>query len=381
MLIIVSGAIGRSYVGGQAWVYMQYLAGLRALGHDVYYLEDCGEESWVYHWEQQQLTTDLDYPAEYVRSCLRLIGFENRWIYRAGRHERGMPASRLRELCRDADLLLVRAVPFTVWRDEYDLPARRAFIDVDPGFTQIRLLNGDGDLKGTVDRCERLFTFGSLIGRPGCLIPDAGRKWTATLPPVYLPCWPVSASEATHFTSVIRWRGFHDVQYNGVEYGQRDREFPRFLHLPGLTQQPFRVAALGADLESLEQHGWEAVSGETVSLTPGRYREFIRRSRAEFGVAKHLYVEMKTGWFSDRSVCYLASGRPVLVQSTGIESWLQASAGVLTYATAEEAAAGVDAINSAYERHRAAARDIAFEYFATGAVLPPLIEAAMEGVG
>src|SRR5205823_4338846 len=141
VLIILSGAIGRSYVGGQAWVYMQYLAGLRALGHNVYYLEDCGEESWVYNWEQQRLTTDLDYPAAYVQNSLRLIGFDGRWIYRAGSEARGMTISHFREICSEADLLLVRATPLTVWRDEYDLPRRRAFIDVDPGFTQIALLS------------------------------------------------------------------------------------------------------------------------------------------------------------------------------------------------------------------------------------------------
>ena len=378
MLIIVSGAIGRSYVGGQAWAYMHYLAGLRALGHDVYYLEDCGDESWVYHWEQEHLTTDLDYPAAYVQSCMSLIRFEDRWIYRAGSDSRGLSLQRFREICRAADLLLVRAVPLTKWRDEYDLPNRRAFIDVDPGFTQARLLDGEKALLGTVERCERLFTFGKRIGKPDCLIPTAGRDWLATVPPVYLPCWQVSRQEATHFTSVIRWRGFHDVQYNGVVYGQRDREFPRFIDLPRRAKQPFRIAALGADLAGLEQHGWEAVSGEVESLTPGRYRSFVGRSRAEFGVAKHLYVEMATGWFSDRSVCYLASGRPVLVQSTGIESWLPTGEGVITFKTLDEAVAGIDLLNGCYERHRTQARQIAAEYFATDKVLPALIAAATQ---
>ncbi len=377
MLIIVSGAIGRSYVGGQAWAYMHYLAGLRALGHDVYYLEDCGEESWVYNWEEQHLTTDLDYPAAYVQRCLRSIGFGDRWIYRAGNDARGMTLRRLQELCRDADLFLVRAVPLALWRDEYDRPKRRAFIDVDPGFTQIRLLNGDQVLLDTVDRCERLFTFGRRIGEPDCLIPNAGREWLKTTPPIYLPCWPVAQDAATHFTSVIRWRGFQDAQYNGVQYGQRDREFPRFLDLPRYTEQPFRIAVLGADLETLEVHGWDAVSGEAESLTPEQYKAFIGHSRAEFGVAKHLYVEMRTGWFSDRSACYLASGRPALVQNTGIDSWLPVGEGIVTFKTLEEAEAGIDLINGCYERHRHAARDIATSFFSTDKVLPPLLAEAI----
>jgi hypothetical protein len=393
VLIIVSGAIGRSYVGGQAWVYMQYLAGLRALGHEVYYLEDCGPESWVYNWEKGRLTTDIDYPAAYVRHCLRLIGFEKRWIYRAGERSRGMSADRFREICRRADLLLVRATPLTTWRSEYDLPRRRAFIDVDPGFTQIALLHGPepgkegredkSELACTVEQCETLFTVGQRIGEPDCPVPTKmthldGKRWHKTLPPVSLPDWPVSSEEgASHFTSIIRWRGFHDASYNGVKYGQRDREFPLFIDLPHLTRQPFRVAVLGADLEALREHGWEAVSGEVESLTPEQYQAFVAGSRAEFGVAKHLYVEMRTGWFSDRSVCYLASGRPVLVQSTGMESWLPVGEGVLTFRTPDDAVEGIDRINAHYERHRQAARQIAEEYFAAERVLPPLLAVAM----
>ena len=133
---------------------------------------------------------------------------------------------------------------------------------------------------------------------------------------------------------------------------------------------------LGADLETLEPHGWDAVSGEVESLTPEQYRTFIGRSRAEFGVAKHLYVEMRTGWFSDRSACYLASGRPVLVQNTGIDSWLPVGEGIVTFNTLEEAEAGIDLINVSYERHRHAARDIAASIFSTAKVLPALVASA-----
>lgn len=378
MRIILSGAIGRSGVGGQAWVYMQYLAGLRALGHDVYYLEDCGDESWVYNWESEELTTDLAYPAAYVQSCLQPLGFSDRWIYRAGDASEGLDIDSFAGICAEADLLLVRAVPFTRWRAEYDLPRRRAFIDVDPGFTQIAMLNGNGDLLSTVEKCERVFTFGKRIDEPGCPIPTAGRKWLKTVPPVSLPHWPVAHTEATHFTSIVRWRGFRDASYNGVSYGQRDREFPRFINLPRMTDQPFRIAILGGNTEMLVEHGWDAISGEVESLTSDMYRRFIRGSRAEFGVAKHLYVETRSGWFSDRSVCYLASGRPVLVQETGMSEWLPTGKGVVTFSTPEEALRGIESINADYSGHCRAAREVAVRYFAAERVLPLLLDEAMD---
>lgn len=378
MLIVLSGAIGRSGLGGQAWVYMQYMLGLRDLGHEIYYLEDCGHESWVYHWEEQQLTTDIAYPAEYVRECIEPLGFAGRWMYRAGEQSQGMSIADFAGVCAEADLLIVRAVPITVWRPEYDLPRRRAFIDVDPGFTQIALAAGNCELEDTVRRCERLFTFGQRIGRPDCPIPTVGRTWLKTLPPVFLPEWPFAQEgPATHFTSIIKWRGFRDATYNGVQYGQRDREFPRFIDLPQRTDQPFCLAVLGADIDKLERHGWRAVAGEVASLTPRSYRAFIQESRAEFGVAKHLYVETRSGWFSDRSVCYLASGRPVLVEDTGVADWLPLGAGVLTFRDTEEAVRGIDLINGDYERHRHAARKLAEDYFAAERVLPPLLDAAM----
>src|SRR5947209_4461435 len=137
MMIILSGSIGRLPVGGHAWIDMQYIAGLRAIGHDVYYLEECGPESWVYNWESEQLTTDLDYPSGYVRSCLEPLGLAGRWIYRAGEVSAGMGVGEFIDICSRADLLLFRAVPLALWRLEYSLPRRRAFIDADPGFTQI----------------------------------------------------------------------------------------------------------------------------------------------------------------------------------------------------------------------------------------------------
>jgi hypothetical protein len=376
MTIIFAGTIGRSGLGGQAWAGLQYLLGFRALGHDVYYLEDCGRSSWVYIWEKEDWTHELDYPAAYVQACLEPFGFGDRWIYRDNYKALGMPLEAFRDVCARADLLVLRASPFWNWRPEYDLPKRRAYIDVDPGYTQISIANGDAGLAQGIARAEKRFTYGHRAGQPDCTIPLDGGPWLSTQPPVFLPEWPVADQEATHFTSIIRWQGFKEVVHGGVAYGQRDRAFPRFFELPRQTSQRLRLAQMGMKPEVLEDHGWEVVAGEVFSRTPGLYWRFIQTSRAEFSVPKHGYVAMRGGWFSDRSVCYLASGRPVLIEDTGLQDWLPCGEGLLTFSDLESALAGIDRINSDYERHRQAARTLAETTFNSAVVLPRLLDDA-----
>jgi len=374
--IIFAGTIGRSGLGGQAWASLQYLLGARALGHEVFYLEDCGISSWVYDWAREEWTTELDYPAGYVRDCLAPFGFDDRWIYRTNDGSVGASPGAFLEFCAEADLLLMRAVPLWVWRKEYDNPRRRIFLDVDPGFTQITLASDKGLAEG-IARCERRFTLGQRFGAADCPVPAFGGPWLKTLPPVFLPEWPFAGVAATHFTSVMRWQGFREVTYAGVSYGQRDKQFPRFLDLPKRTPQKFRIAQMGIDPELLESHGWEVAPGEIISRTPTTYREFIQHSRAEFGVPKNGYVRMRGGWFSDRSVCYLASGRPVLLEDTGLDDWLPIGEGVVTFPDLDEALAGVDRINAHYENQRRAARQLAEDIFSTDLVLPAVLETAM----
>ncbi|HYT62044.1 MAG TPA: hypothetical protein VEL06_17830 [Haliangiales bacterium] len=377
MKIIFAGTIGRSGLGGQAWASLQYLLGFRALGHEVFYLEDCGDCSWVYDWQKAEWTFDLAYPAAYVGECLEPFGLKENWIYRTNGGSLGAPLERFLAFCADADLLAMRAVPLWVWRKEYDRPRRRIFLDVDPGFTQISVANGDQGLLEGIVRCERRFTLGQRLGAADCPIPTAAGPWLKTLPPVFLPEWPFAGTNASHFTSIMRWQGFREATYHGVSYGQRDKEFPGFLRLPRLTPQKFRLAQMGIEPELLVSHGWEVAPGEIISRTPASYRAFIQDSRAEFSVPKNGYVKMRGGWFSDRSVCYLASGRPVLVEDTGLSDWLPVGEGVVTFGSLDEAAAGVRGINTDYERHRRAARQLAENVFATERVLPGMLEAAM----
>jgi hypothetical protein len=376
MTIILAGAIGRSGLGGQAWAYLQYLIGFRELGHDVYYLEDCGETSWVWNWDTAEWTEDPAFPAAYVRDCLEPFGFKDRWAYRTNNTCAGMPAETLQAICARADLLIMRAIPLWDWRPEYDRPRRRVFIDVDPGFTQMDIASGDKGLALAIGRCERRFTLGQRLGAPDCLIPDAGGPWLRSLPPVALSQWPlVAGAPATHFTSIMRWDGFRDANYQDKSYGQKDQEFSRFIDLPKRTPQKFRIALNGP--ETLAQYGWEIIPGQTATRTPYAYRQFIQQSRAEFGVAKHGYVKMRGGWFSDRSVCYLASGLPLLLQDTGLSDWLPLGEGIVTFDELSDLLQGIETINARYDRHRQAARRIAEQYFAADKVLPSLLEMAM----
>ncbi|HUP48545.1 MAG TPA: glycosyltransferase [Thermoanaerobaculia bacterium] len=374
MRIILSGAIGRSVTGGQAWANLQYLIGLRALGHEVFYLEDCGGWSTVHNWETNEPTWDLDYPAGFVRACLEPFGFGGRWIYRAGDESRGLSLADFSEVCRAADLLIVRGIPFLEWRRDYELPRRRAFIDVDPGFTQIRLARGEPAFAETLARCEALFTVGRHVGAADCSIPTAGREWMRTVPPVVLSEWPAAtSSDDGAFTSIVRWRGLKDVEWEGVKYGQRDRELLSYLSLPQLTSQRLQIALTGGGSEKCVAAGWDVTPGWLPSRTVDTYRQYIQQSRGELTVAKHCYVATRSGWFSDRSVCYLASGRPVLVQDTGLGDWLPVGEGILVFRDLDQAVEAIDAVNADYPRHRRAARRLAESHFAAERVLPELI--------
>jgi hypothetical protein len=378
MIIIFASAIGRFPIGGNAWSDLQYLLGLRTLGHNVFYLEECGSESWVYNWQTEELTTELDYPTNYVRNCLEPLGFVNQWIYRAGDRSMGMAVDEFNNVCSQADLMIVRGSPICLWRDEYKLPQRHIYIDADPGFTQINIAGGHSELVQTIERCDRLFTIGQRIGAQDCLIPTNGRHWLKTLPPVALPYWAVTEDNDTiGFSSIMQWHSYREVVYEGVTYGNKDKEFLKFIDIPQLTKQGFQIALSGGFPDELSQYGWEVIPGWIASFTPESYQKFVQASRAEFGVAKQGYVATKGGWFSDRSVCYLASGKPILVQDTGLSDWLPIGEGILTFRDQKEVVNGVEAINTDYERHRQAARRLAEEYFDSDKVLSSLLEAAM----
>jgi hypothetical protein len=243
------------------------------------------------------------------------------------------------------------------------------FVDSDPAFTQMAIAKGEPWYVEFFRGFDHLFTFGRNIGAPDCTIPETPFAWRTTYQPVVLDLWATDVVPRDRFTTVMSWKtgSFADVD------GNKDREFVRFLDVARRTAQPIELAVNGPR-EFLESHGWATVDGMAVSRDLWRYRDYLQGSKAEFGVAKHAYVATRSGWFSDRTECYLAAGRPAVVQDTGFSRYLPTGVGLLGFETAEQALAGIDRINAGYHVHARAARDIARDHFDARRVLERLLD-------
>jgi hypothetical protein len=356
--------------GGVTWCSLMYLLGLRALGHEVFYIEDTGE--CVYDPIANTVATDPIYGTTNIQNALEPFGLGDRWSFvNFDGAYHGRSAEEVRRYCADADLYLNLSGGSWFWRDEYARIPRSAFIDSDPAFTQLAIAKAEPWYVAFFQRFNRLFTFGANIGTPASPIPVGDFTWLKTWQPVTLEHWRPASPPGDRFTTIMTWRiqSFADVG------GNKDQEFIKYIDLPSRTAQPFELAVNGPQ-EMLRSHGWPTVEAMSVSRTLWDYREFIHRSRAEFGVAKHTYVSSRSGWFSDRTECYLASGRPALVQDTGWTAHLPSGEGLLAFSSPDEALAGIDAVNSDYDRHARRASEIAHEHFDASRVLSKLIEEA-----
>ena len=256
-------------------------------------------------------------------------------------------------------------------------------MDTDPGFNQIQL-SEKPDSAEKVDRRNGVrahdlhFTYGENIDSQDCLVPKVGFAWKTTRMPIVHRLWaPESVSKAdSSWSTVMTWNAFKTpLRYQGVEYKSKDGEFEKIIDLP--KRMPFRfciaVGGSTAPFLRLKQSGWEAVDGPATTLTPESYRNFIYNSRGEISTAEHVYVQMRTGWFSCRSACYLAAGRPVVVQDTGFSSYIPTGQGLLSFRTPEEAMHGIQEVESNYGVHCEAATDVAREYLAADKVLGRLL--------
>jgi hypothetical protein len=370
VIVICAGVVARQPLPGQVWFWLQYLLGFRRLGHDVYFLEESGEYPYAYDFETM---TESDDPARGVANLERFLGpLEIRWAYRVRDECYGLDADEFAEVCAAADLLLTLPTGIWFWREDYDRPRVRLFLDGDPAFTQLRAIRGDWPINETLERCNRFFTYGPGLVRSDSPIPDLGREWLVTRPPVVLDEWPaVPAPAAGPFTTVMHWGLDPSPELDGEPYGQKDVEFERVINLPRRVAQPLEVALNDGPFERLERHGWHVRSRPPTDLEG--YRDYIRASRGEFSVAKNGYVRARTGWMSERTICFLATGRPAVVQDTGLSEWVPTGRGLLTFETADDAAERLDAVETAYDEHARAARRLAEAEFESDRVLTQLL--------
>ena len=376
--IVCSGYIVRYPLGGLCWHHFQYLIGLHRLGHKVTFFEHYGWDNSCYDPAQNVMTGDPAYGIEFLMRLFRQYGLETRWCYIAEDGKTfGLPRAELAEACAESDLYF--NLSNINWIPELESCRRRILVDTDPVFTQI----GAHGMGGSFSDYTARFTYGENVGQPGCDMPTAGMQWLPTRQPVVLDLWPVTpGSLDSHFTTVMNWSPLGDRYFEGKFYGQKDHEFQSLFSFPLQARVPMELAVKVPDdvRTRLTEGGWRIVNPKEVTRDPWVYQQYLRASRAEFSVAKHGYVVTRSGWFSERSAAYLASGRPVVIQDTGFTKWLPSGDGVIPFKNADEAAAGIGEVNRRYESHCGAARQIAEEYFDSGKVLPKLVDEAMQAV-
>jgi len=364
--IIVSGAIAnKAGQGGEAWVRLNWVLGLRKLGFEVLFIEQLNPGAPAG-------------AAEFFRETMSNAGLvDNAVLLGESGVITGPGLPDVLEFASGAEALINISGHLT-FEPVMERVPRRVYVDIDPGFTQIWHAQGATGLG--LEKHDLHFTIGENIGTPGCPIPTCGIQWRKTRPPVVLDEWPVVA-DATfdRFTTIANWRGsYGPVEFEGRTYGLKVHEFRKFIDLPKRTSLPFEIA-LGIhpadykDRSALEAAGWRITDPFAAAGAAEAFRNFVRGSGAEFSVAQGMYVHTGSGWFSDRTAVYLASGRPALVQDTGFSRNLPTGEGLLTFSTMDEAIAGAAAITRDYLRHSRAARAVAEEYFDSDKVLGRLM--------
>ncbi len=381
LTVMMSGVFGRvPGQGGLVWLVLQYLLGLRRLGHNVILVEPVREPDLV----PADVPLASSQNAAYFRDTVRRFGLEDcaALLLDGSEETVGLSYRSLQARALDTNLLVNMAGGLEDSHLLAPIPVR-LYLDLDPGFTQLWHAVDGIDMR--FDGHTHFATVGLILGKPECLVPTCDIDWIPTPQPVVLEEWPYAKGiERDALTTIANWRGYGSIEANGVFYGQKAHSLRRFIDLPRRTDGRFDLALAidpgePRDLSALEENGWNLIDPITVARTPEQYRDFIQGSRAELGVAKSGYVEARCGWFSDRSVCYLASGRPVIAQDTGFQSVLPTGEGLFAFETIEDVEQAVDALSSNYETQRQAARAIAEEFFDSDVVLNRLLSKV--GVG
>lgn len=397
--MIVLGILGQSPFAGVAWQVLHYLEGLSRLGCEVYYIEDTGD--WPYDPEQNIVTDQLDYTINYIGRLMTWCGLTDRWAYCApipSDQTYGLSRSKIFELLEGADAL-INLTGSSVLQDQHLRVPVRIYIETDPVLPQIEIAKGNHAYIHRLSTHTHHLTYGENLGSPDCGIPLQRFNYFPTRQPIILDWWeklpqfPLDGQvqpREGRFTTIANWRQtYKDIEWKGETYTwSKHHEFLKFIELPARIRQPLELAlALAGNwgdggnawvpkyqedteaLQLLAAHGWSLANAITLSKDILPYRDYILGSQGEFTVAKDQNVRLRSGWFSDRSACYLAAGRPVITQDTGFGNILPTGEGLFAFTTMEEIIVAFDVIRSDYARHSRAAKEIAEEYFRAETVL------------
>jgi len=379
--IILFGILFWYPLAGVTCQFLHYLIGLRRLGYDPYYIEDSGR--WIYDPRLNDFSPDAGPNIEAVVPALKQHGFGDRWAFR-GKYPDGkcygMTDTQIDQLYREADAFL-NVTGAQELRDEHLTIKRRIYVESDPFASQVKVALGNEGMIRMLAAHDTLFSFGENLGAADCGVPIVRFEWLPTRQPVAMELWndgpPVGGST---YNTITTWHNKgKNLDYQGQTwYWTKDREFEKFLTLPRQRPVQFELAATVDDKVKalLKEHGWRQTDSIKMSWDTDVYRNYIQQARGEFTVARDQYVRPNTGWFSDRSACYLAAGRPVITQETGFNKFLPTGKGLFGFKTMEDILKAVDAIESDYAGNCRAAREIAAEYFAAEKVVGSLMERA-----
>jgi hypothetical protein len=348
----------------------------------VYYVEDTA--AWPYDPKRNTFSEDCSYTLHYLAEAMAWCNLADRWAYCSAPPARrifGLTPHHLADVIDHADVL-VNLTGATVLREEHLRIPVRIYLETDPVQAQVKAADGHQPTLMMLGAHTHHFTFGENVGAPECQVPRGPFVYQPTRQPIILDWWRSDRDERGDcFTTIANWRqSGKEVTWQGETYAwSKHQEFLKFLDLPAHTQQKFELALACDDPEAirlLRSHGWQTRDALVLSEGLLPYREYIFRSRGEFTVAKDQNIRLRSGWFSDRSACYLASGRPVITQDTGFDKVLPTGKGLFAFGSMSQILEALELINSEYDLHRRAAEELAGEYFSADRVLTSLLRRA-----
>jgi hypothetical protein len=377
--IIVTGLIGQYPLGGVSWDYIQYAAGLMLLGHDVYYIEDTGQHP--FNPLEGGVSRGCDFNIRYLNEVMSRFAMEDRWAYHFPWKSQwfGLADNKRQEVIQSADIL-INVSGVLAYPEKYRHIPCLVYIDSDPVFTQIKLAKGQTDFRRMVEMHDVHFSFGEQLSDA---VPKTAFDWRPTRQPVVLDEWRPGGPARDVYTTVMNWTSYKPLEFKGRNFAQQAVEIERFIDLPAIVPDVSLEIAVNTGKtrrtprELLARKGWHVVHPDEVCPDMDGYRSYITSSRAEWSVAKNGYVAGSPGWFSCRSACYLAAGRPVVLQDTGFSGVLPTGTGIVSFSTLQEAVDGILDVESRYESHCREARDIAEAYFDSSLVLSRLLDESM----